>query len=299
MVLEETKTHCFLFLLGVVECFKEGKMPSENIPLLVYFMLIISGVMIALVMKDNHQSGKNARSIVDDNNREKDKLVSYTHINNYAIEKEAYLKNKNQVIKFLKEYDEIKEAYIAHSDVLRLLSNYRDCYDSVKRIEISRLEPNDYRQAKEFLEKYARFEISVPIFNKAFINREKMRCSNLFKIGNMYLDDQQQTVVVTDEDHNLVLAGAGSGKTLTITGKVKYLCERKGVAPDEILLIAFARKAAEEMTERVEKMGYGVEAQTFHKLGLGIISAANGRRPDVLDDTDFRFFMEDFSQVRF
>lgn len=269
-------------------------MPSENISLLVYFMLIISGVMIALVMKDNHQSGKNARSIVDDNNREKDKLVSYTHINNYAIEKEAYLKNKNQVIKFLKEYDEIKEAYIAHSDVLRLLSNYRDCYDSVKRIEISRLEPNDYRQAKEFLEKYARFEISVPIFNKAFINREKMRCSNLFKIGNMYLDDQQQTVVVTDEDHNLVLAGAGSGKTLTITGKVKYLCERKGVAPDEILLIAFARKAAEEMTERVEKMGYGVEAQTFHKLGLGIISAANGRRPDVLDDTDFRFFMEDF-----
>ena len=50
------------------------------------------------------------------------------------------------------------------------------------------------------------------------------------------------------EEQNFVLqGGAGSGKTLTIAGKVKFLVEKKGVSPDDILLLSFTRKAAEEM----------------------------------------------------
>lgn len=110
----------------------------------------------------------------------------------------------------------------------------------------------------------------------------------LFVMGyGKSLDDQQRTVVVSDEDHSLVLAGAGSGKTLTIAGKVKYLCEERKIKPEEILLIAFTKKSAEEMTERIaKKLGIDVEATTFHKLGLDIIKAARNYRPDINEGLD-------------
>ena len=221
-------------------------------------------------------------------------IVIAVNAKNKATARENYLRVKSDVASFLASYDAMKEAYIAHSDMLRLLQTYKGCYDTVKRIRIDKLEPESTAQAQAFLLKFASFEKDVPSFNQAFVAAEKQRCSGLFAFDGKRLDDQQQTAVVTDEDHNLVLAGAGSGKTLTITGKVKYLCERKGVAPDDILLIAFARKAAEEMTERVNKMGYVLEAKTFHKLGLGIISEAEGSRPDVIDENEFRSFMEDY-----
>src|SRR5690606_20076405 len=99
------------------------------------------------------------------------------------------------------------------------------------------------------------------------------------------LDNQQRRAVVVDEMNNLVLAGAGSGKTLTISAKVKYLVDRKNINPDEILLISFTRKAAEEMEERISnKLNIDVESMTFHKLGLDIITKHMESRPDVSDD---------------
>ena len=93
-------------------------------------------------------------------------------------------------------------------------------------------------------------------------------------------------MVVSAEDNTLVLAGAGSGKTLTISGKVKYLCEVKKVAPGEILLIAFTRKSADEMTERISnRLGIPITATTFHKLGLDTLKKARNESLDVLEDT--------------
>lgn len=67
---------------------------------------------------------------------------------------------------------------------------------------------------------------NVKQINQNFVVREKRDCKGLFaEIFGLALDEQQQDAAVIDEDHNLVIAGAGSGETLTITGKVKYLCE--------------------------------------------------------------------------
>ena len=54
-----------------------------------------------------------------------------------------------------------------------------------------------------------------------------------------------------DEDNNLIIAGAGSGKTTTIAGKVKYLTEKLGVDKSKILLISFTRKSAKDMIDRI------------------------------------------------
>ncbi|MBQ9279946.1 MAG: UvrD-helicase domain-containing protein [Clostridia bacterium] len=69
----------------------------------------------------------------------------------------------------------------------------------------------------------------------------------------------------------------GSGKTLTIAAKVKYLIDFQNVNPESILLIAFTNKSANEMTERIQKIlntKTNVRALTFHKLGLKIIYMA-------------------------
>lgn len=111
----------------------------------------------------------------------------------------------------------------------------------------------------------------VDRMNAAFIREESARNDGLF--GR--LDKSQREACVADEVATLVVAGAGSGKTSTIEKKVEYLIKVRGVSPDDILLLAFTNKAADEMTERlaVSMPNAFMVASTFHKFGLGILKA--------------------------
>lgn len=94
------------------------------------------------------------------------------------------------------------------------------------------------------------------------------------------LTPEQRLAVVVDEDATLVLAGAGSGKTSVITAKAAYLIKAGLRRPEEILLLAFARDAATEMSQRItSRAGVAVEARTFHALGMQIIGAVEGQKP--------------------
>jgi DNA helicase-4 len=109
-------------------------------------------------------------------------------------------------------------------------------------------------------------------YNQKFIQDELQTYHNFFSnIEGRALDLQQRTAIITDEDNNLVIAGAGSGKTTTIVGKVKYIIDRYKAKPEEILLISFTKNAASTLAERIGVKG--VEARTFHKLGKDIIVA--------------------------
>jgi len=84
------------------------------------------------------------------------------------------------------------------------------------------------------------------------------------------LNDEQFAAVTAPPGPLLVLAGAGSGKTRTLTYRVAYLLSQ-GVKPGEILLLTFTNKAAKEMLHRVQDLT-GIEPQrfwggTFHSLG--------------------------------
>ena len=78
----------------------------------------------------------------------------------------------------------------------------------------------------------------------------------------------------------MVLAPPGSGKTLIVTERTRYLIEESGVRPDQILVITFTRYAAREMKERFEKLtagkNYPVTFGTFHSIFYGILKCAYG-----------------------
>ena len=121
--------------------------------------------------------------------------------------------------------------------------------------------------------------------NRTFVANELDRSRALFdRIEARPLTDEQRNAVVIDERRNLVVAAAGSGKTSVIVAKAAWLLHKKYLEPSEILLLAFARDARNEMNDRIRKRigaasGGGVSVRTFHSLALAIVGEAEGKRP--------------------
>ena len=89
------------------------------------------------------------------------------------------------------------------------------------------------------------------------------------------LNDKQKEAVLYNDGPLLIIAGAGAGKTKTLTNKIAYLIEEKHVNPYSILAITFTNKAAKEMRDRIYGQ-IGDEAKkltvsTFHSFGLKLI----------------------------
>ncbi len=97
------------------------------------------------------------------------------------------------------------------------------------------------------------------------------------------LNDSQCRAVVNGEDSVLVLAGAGSGKTSVLVARAGWLLLRQEALPEQILLLAFGRQAADEMNARVkERLKIdGIKAKTFHALALHIIQEGSKKSPKI------------------
>lgn len=116
--------------------------------------------------------------------------------------------------------------------------------------------------------------------NEHFIGNQLKTYARYFDTVLDYpLDRQQREAVVSLEDNVLVISSAGSGKTMTTVGKVRYLIDVQRVPPEKILLITFTRKAAESLSERLGEKN--LRCRTFHKLALEIIGEAAGEKPTI------------------
>lgn len=155
--------------------------------------------------------------------------------------------NNNFALSFISEQE--------RADVFRFLSLFSSCHD--------------VRESK----------------NQKFVAGELSKYQDFFdKVENNPLTNSQRLACVINEDNNLVLAGAGSGKTSVIIAKAGYLIQSGLAQPHEILILAYGRKASKETDERIkEKLPdiEGVTSSTFHKLGLDIIGQATGIKPRV------------------
>lgn len=126
---------------------------------------------------------------------------------------------------------------------------------------------------------------------------------NMFKgiDDNIVLDDEQIKAILSDEDSALIIAGAGTGKTTTMTAKVKYLVDIKKVEPSKILVMSYTKKATQELEKRiVEDFNIPAHITTFHSLGLEYIrNIFKNRKCSVIDYNDreemfFNYFCEVF-----
>lgn len=136
-----------------------------------------------------------------------------------------------------------------------------------------------------------KFSVLRSIYNKKFIKISLQQFKTFFDHAAAFpLDLQQRIAVIKDEQNNLVIAGAGSGKTMTIVAKIKYLVEILQIDPKTILPISFTHKSAEEMSHRIQLDG--IKSQTFHAFCLKVIYSIEQKTPKLFCNSGLKKLFE-------
>jgi len=179
---------------------------------------------------------------------------------------------------------EADEAIKAGYDIVRdsgLGERYLDDLDGVA---------DDHRRLDAFLERY----------NDWYVLQECTAHETLFTdidAAGHDLSEEQQKAVVRDDKYNLVVAGAGSGKTVTLAHRAAYLTQRRDrVLPKDILAITYTNNAAEVMESRLARKFGITDARigTFHSVGKDIITEETGREPEVITTRDRQGIIKKF-----
>ena len=166
------------------------------------------------------------------------------------------------------------------------ISYFQEAYSLVKKLETFNITPSV--TISNLIRDFGNIKRLVKQHNDTVINSLLDTHKDFFDHCLKYpLDKQQRRSIVSEEDNCLVVSSAGSGKTSSIVGKVKYLTEIKDIAPHRILLISYTNKAAAELTERMATNG--LKGYTFHKLAIDIIEKETGVKPSICDNTDALF----------
>ena len=109
-------------------------------------------------------------------------------------------------------------------------------------------------------------------------------------INGHSLDKYQRKVILNNTKHLLVVAGAGSGKTLTIVGKIKYLIEKERIDPSLILCLSYTNETVNNLKDKVN---YNVDVLTFHKLALQILKE-NAFKYAISDDSLLEYVTNEY-----
>jgi DNA helicase IV len=124
--------------------------------------------------------------------------------------------------------------------------------------------------------------------NAIAVRSATTRFKELFDhIEKQPLTDAQRRACVMEDENNLVLAGAGTGKTSVVLGRIAYLLSSQRAAPNEILALAYNRDAAKELQDRVRDRVAAdlapekVTVRTFHAFGGDVIGMVEGRKPSL------------------
>ena len=230
------------------------------------------------------------------------KLFNRKRVNSFSVNgTEEFI----QLMEFLDGMEKLlsKDKYIARSDYYRAIGKYdqvvsffdnlrdsemleaycqKNCLD-IQRIKIAM----DYYHKIEDLQRSPSF---ISKHNEDFLSShlrtENIYLDNILKSVDqaIKLDEEQRKVVLSDEDYTLVIAGAGAGKTTTVAAKVKYLVEKKGVKPEQILVISFTNKAVGELRDKINKsLKINCPVTTFHKTGYAILRKQDNEKRQVVD----------------
>lgn len=216
--------------------------------------------------------------------------------------------------RILKFHDNVQKLlvsvnYIAKSDYLHYLEEYKEDIDFFQVLQTSGMLENFCRKnaieasvIKDAINQYNNIEKLVDEHNETYISQtmldEKDYLDNVLKAVDpaIVLDEDQRKVILTDEDYCLVIAGAGAGKTTTVAAKVKYLVDKKGVEPSQILVVSFTNKAVMELREKInDTLGIACPIATFHSTGNAIIHQNSPEEKlNIVDNSKLYFVIRDY-----
>jgi len=182
--------------------------------------------------------------------------------------------------------------FVRHSDLLR--------YKSFVRSLVSDFKEREFKYIKEDVETYVetitnelnQLDQQINDQNARYIENEKESAKSLFFAngGEAQLTEEQIKAVVSDNDRELVVAGAGSGKTRVIDFKVRYLVNHKSVDPNKIILLSFSKKSANDLVEKISTSVPGIKAKTIHSFCIPFLGED---RKDIIQPGEQRKFVLD------
>lgn len=248
-------------------------------------LIVVAGLFIAVIIfyRWDKEQKRKKRELEEKLAKEKEagqKLCGFFKSNFDCIKKAA-----DQFDKFL----DIKRGYFSNYLLTVWKVNYSKLYEEIKdkSFENIYLGVQEVSTINSFLAFYNNADTLRTDFNKKFVKEELRNYSHFFdNINGVKLNSQQRMAIVTDEDNNIVIAGAGSGKTKTIIGKVNYIVDRYKTNLDEILLISFTNKSAKSVANSIDIEG--VEVKTFHKFGIDVITEIERKQPSIFDEKQLR-----------
>ncbi len=194
-----------------------------------------------------------------------------------------------------------QDKFIARSDYKHLVEQYRDLsqfYETLVRSNILNeyvakhdldIEAINYFRTKfNEIADLAKESSTIRKHNDTYISRhiesEKSYLDNKACDPAISLDREQREVVLSEEDHTLVIAGTGAGKTTTVAAKVRYLVEKRNIDPSKILVISFTNKAVGELRERINgNLGIPCPISTFHSVGYTILRQGEEERKKIVE----------------
>ncbi len=196
------------------------------------------------------------------------------------------------------------ERYIAKSEYLEKMKQFRPVIDFFSVLESSgtlaqfcQMNGISMPEIQDTTTVFTDIEKLIDQHNEEFVSKtmvsEKGYLDNILKAVDpaISLDEDQRRVVLTDEDYCLVIAGAGAGKTTTVAAKVKYLVDRRGIKPSQIMVVSFTNKAVNELKEKIRgALGIECPIATFHSTGNAVIHVnAPEEKLNIVDNSRLYF----------
>ncbi|MDE9540887.1 DNA helicase IV [Xenorhabdus bovienii] len=192
----------------------------------------------------------------------------------------------NEINKFTQQ-----DRWFKTADLLSLQQQIQEAFQALP-LPLARIEQfencrDDYRMCLDWLNEGGK---TIKTLNQQWVERILQQYAEFFQtIETTPLNRSQCQAVVNGEKSILVLAGAGSGKTSVLIARAGWLLLRQQALPEQVLLLAFGRQAADEMNKRIQKrLGTKeIQAKTFHALALHIIQQGSHTAPKMSElETD-------------
>lgn len=191
------------------------------------------------------------------------------------------------------------DRYISKKDYQKIIDQYKEIFDNIHQFDYDNSKKESLIKLSNEIDNY------ISKHNEKFINQKLVEYKDYFDTifkdidPEIVLDEEQRKAILIDEDYSLVIAGAGSGKTTTMTAKVKYLIEKCHIAPSEIAILSFTKKAVEELDNRINNdFKLNIKVKTFHKLGLEILNDRLNYSVRAIEESGKRKIISEYFKQR-